>query len=231
VVAGSNWLETADVKLMLRSLPRSCSSRKLRLFACACCYRVRDRFEGEDFWELVQLCERFADGRVSRQEVKRLTHGIQEAGFHNFRGFDASLYAAGECNFWGSQRVDRYTAWDAERAADACARYAAGHSNPYREGDEQPPEYIAESASQCGVLRDVFGDPFKPANLAPQWRTPTALALAGGAYEERAFARLPVLADALEEAGCNNEAVLEHCRAEGEHHRGCWVVDFLLRKA
>jgi hypothetical protein len=231
VVAGFNWVEAQDVKALLRSLPRKCSPRKLRLFACACCYRVRDRFQGEEFWELVLLCERFADGRVSRQEVKRLTHFIQEAGFHNSRGFDASLYAAGECNFRGSQRVDRYTAWDAEWAADACARYAAGRSNPYREGDEPPPAYFTESTNQCGGLRDLFGDPPRPVTFAPRWRTPTVLALAEGAYEERDFARLPVLADALEEAGCDNGAVLEHCRAEREHHRGCWVVDVVLRKA
>jgi hypothetical protein len=230
VVAGPSWAEAQDVKALLRSLPRKCSRRKLRLFACACCYRVRDRFEGWGFWDLVLLCERFADGRVSRQEVKRLTHDVQEVGSHNSRGFDASLYAAGECNFRGSQRVDRYTAWDAERAADACACYAAGRSNPYREGDEPPPAYLAESASQCGVLRDLFGDPPKPVPFAPRWRTPTVLALAEGAYEERDPTRLPVLADALEEAGCDDAAVLGHCRAGGQHHRGCWVVDVVLRK-
>jgi hypothetical protein len=225
-----NWAEARDVKALLRSLPRKCSARKLRLFACACCYRVRDRFEGRDFWELVLLCERFADGRVTRQEVRRLTDSIQEAGFHNFRGFDASLSAAGECNFWGSRRVDRYTAWDAERAADACARYAAGRSIAYHEGDEPPPEYFAESADQCGVLRDLFGDPPRPVPFDPRWRTPAVLALAEGAYEERDFARLPVLADALEDAGCDDGTVLGHCRAGGEHHRGCWVVDGVLRK-
>jgi hypothetical protein len=230
VVARSNWFEANDPKIMLCSLPRKCSSRKLRLFACACCYRVKDRFEGEDFWDLVLLCERFADGRVSRQEVKRLTHSIQEGDFHNLNGFYASLWAAGECNFWGNQRVDRYTAWDAERAADGCARHAANYSSPGREGDEPPPEYIVESAHQCRVLRDIFGDPSKVVPFAPRWRTPTVLALAEGAYEERDFARLPILADALEEAGCDNPAILEHCRAAEEHHRGCWVVDSVLRK-
>jgi hypothetical protein len=230
VVAGPNWAEARDLKVLLRSLPRKYSRRKLRLFACGCCYRVRDRFQGEEFWELVLLCERLADGRVSRQEVKRLTHDIQEVGSHNSLGFDASLYAAGECNFWGSQRVDRYTAWDAERAADACARYAAGRSTPYPEGQEPPPEYLAESANQCAVLRDLFGDPLPAATFAPRWRTPTVLALAEGAYEERDFARLPVLADALEDAGCADGAVLGHCRAGGEHHRGCWVIDVVLRK-
>ncbi|HUR53438.1 MAG TPA: hypothetical protein VMZ71_04880 [Gemmataceae bacterium] len=57
------------------------------------------------------------------------------------------------------------------------------------------------------------------------------IALANGIYEERAFDRLPILADALQDAGCDNDGILTHCRGDGAHVRGCWVVDLLLGKS
>ena len=80
----------------------------------------------------------------------------------------------------------------------------------------------------CDLTRCVFGNPFRPAaKLDPRWRTSTVLALAAGIYAERAFDRMPILADALMDAGCGNADVLGHCRAETPHCRGCWVVDLV----
>ena len=73
------------------------------------------------------------------------------------------------------------------------------------------------------MLRDIFGNPFRPVAFAPAWRSPDAVGLAGAIYAERAFDRLPILADALEEAGCDNADVLAHLRGDGPHVRGCWV--------
>lgn len=80
------------------------------------------------------------------------------------------------------------------------------------------------------LLRDIFGNPFRPVTLDPAWRTTNVVALAQAIYDERAFERMPILADALEEAGCTNGEMLNHCREPGEHVRGCWVVDMLLEK-
>jgi len=66
--------------------------------------------------------------------------------------------------------------------------------------------------------------------LAPAWLTSTVTSLAQSIYQERAFDRLPILADALEDSGCTNPDILNHCRQPGEHVRGCWVVDLLLGK-
>jgi hypothetical protein len=66
--------------------------------------------------------------------------------------------------------------------------------------------------------------------LDPSWLTPAVASIARRAYEERDFEALPVLADALEDAGCTSEGLLAHCRAGGEHVRGCWAVDLLLGK-
>jgi hypothetical protein len=87
------------------------------------------------------------------------------------------------------------------------------------------------------LLRDVFGNPFRPAALDPAWLTPTVTGIAIAAYQERILpsgeldrARLAVLADALEEAGCTDASVLSHLRGPGPHVRGCWAVDLLLGK-
>ncbi len=82
------------------------------------------------------------------------------------------------------------------------------------------------------VIRDIFGNPFRPVTVDPAWLTSDVLALARGIYAERAFDRMPILADALQDAGCDNEDVLTHCRdASAPHVRGCWVVDLVLGMA
>jgi hypothetical protein len=80
-------------------------------------------------------------------------------------------------------------------------------------------------------LLDIFGNPFRPATTPSAtvlaWHDGTVVKLAQAIYDERAFNHLPILADALEEAGCTNPDILGHCRRPGEHVRGCWVVDSL----
>jgi hypothetical protein len=87
-----------------------------------------------------------------------------------------------------------------------------------------------EAAVQARLLRDIFGNPFRPVTVDPAWQTANIVALAQAMYDERAFDRMPILGDALEDAGCTNADVLTHCRQPGEHVRGCWVVDLLLGK-
>jgi hypothetical protein len=82
-------------------------------------------------------------------------------------------------------------------------------------------------------LRDIAGNPFRPVTVPPEWRTWNDGMIVGMAqriYDERAFERLPILADALEDAGCTDTAILKHCRQKGQHVRGCWVVDLILSK-
>ncbi len=86
----------------------------------------------------------------------------------------------------------------------------------------------AEQAAQANFLRDIFGNPFRPVPFSPSWRTDTTVSLARGMYESRDFGAMPILADALQDAGCDNADVLGHCREPGAHVRGCWVVDLVL---
>jgi hypothetical protein len=96
---------------------------------------------------------------------------------------------------------------------------------------EVPPDVIAKTirgyqTNPAHYLRDIF--PFRPVTLSRSWLTVTVLTLAQGIYDERAYDRMPILADALEDAGCDSEELLNHCRGAGPHVRGCWAVDLLL---
>jgi len=81
------------------------------------------------------------------------------------------------------------------------------------------------------ALRELFGNPFRPVTFAPDWRTDTAVTLARQMYESRDFSLMPILADALQDADCDNDDILSHCRdTKATHVRGCWVVDLVLGK-
>ncbi|AMV28399.1 hypothetical protein VT84_28605 [Gemmata sp. SH-PL17] len=97
------------------------------------------------------------------------------------------------------------------------------------------PEFVSalrtEQTNQVSLIRDIFGNPFRPVIFSPSWRTSDAIALASQMYESRDFNAMPILADALQDAGCDNADILNHCRDTSlTHVRGCWVVDLVLDK-
>ncbi len=117
-------------------------------------------------------------------------------------------------------------------------------ANPYtmvaftvrRAGATRKALYVAEafgahfgSADLTDMIRCVIGNPFRPVAFSPSWRTDTALSLARTMYDARDFSAMPILADALQDAGCDND-VLNHCRGNSPHVRGCWVCDLVLGK-
>jgi hypothetical protein len=89
---------------------------------------------------------------------------------------------------------------------------------------------VRERQKQCYLIRDIFGNPFRPITFDTNWRTSTVVSLARSMYESRDFSTMPILSDALQDAGCENEDILNHCRGEGPHVRGCWVGDLVLGK-
>jgi hypothetical protein len=93
---------------------------------------------------------------------------------------------------------------------------------------ERVSRMAAERAAQAALIRCLVGNPFRPSAVDPRWLTSDVTDLARGIYAERAFDRLPILADALQDAGCGDEEVLSHCRGDTPHARGCWVVDSVL---
>ncbi len=109
---------------------------------------------------------------------------------------------------------------------------AVGMSGPARKTLLRSPRMAANDVRGRDpfLFRCILGNPFRIDSCDPAWLTSTVVGLAEAIYAERAFDRLPILADALQEAGCENERILAHCRDDGVHARGCWVVDLLLGK-
>jgi hypothetical protein len=178
-------------------------NRKARLFGCACCRRVWHLLGDKDRGK-VEVAERYADGLVARRD-------------------------------WEEARKGRVVPpW----ALDPSARAAAAASSVlHREAHRAAVEAVGWSGNlpgkpaQTHLLRDIFDNPFRPVEFSSDWRTDTAMSLAKQMYDSREFGAMPILADALQDAGCDNEAVLDHCRGTGPHVRGCWVIDFVLGKA
>ena len=113
------------------------------------------------------------------------------------------------------------TARKAEKAANWTIRRTQRWEEPSAEEAEQ---------HQVVLLRDLLGNPYQPVAVDPAWMTPTVRALAQAIHKERAFDRLPILADALEDAGCTDAEILSHLRGPGPHVRGCWALDLILGK-
>jgi hypothetical protein len=186
---------------LLRQQRQAAIQRKLRLFVCAC-FRDYEYEENRPIERVrwIEVAERYADGLATAGELRQ-----------------------------------------ARRQADA-------------EADEYPPDFVergvilaqeattsvldpeaVDRAILCGpdLLREIFGNPFRPMRIEPAWlawQNGSVVRIAQEIYDTGQFAHLRILADALEDAGCGDEALLEHCRVKSTHYRGCWAVDCLLGK-
>jgi hypothetical protein len=236
---------------MLDFLKGKASDRRLRLFAVACCRRIWHIIVAEEivwhkdeaaFWrrcqDAVVLAERFADGEATEHELAAVTAYPRPAMYDA----DAAMFSA-EMPLDPVRVADEAAeATGQEAAGRVYARYFPNGYSPspenvtlFQEADEQQEkehgEAVAvEKQSQADLLGDIFGNPFRPVALDPSWLTPTVVDLAHQIYDDSAFDRLPALADALEEAGCDHAEIVAHCRGPGPHVRGCWVVDLVLGK-
>jgi hypothetical protein len=227
----AEWLACTDPEPMLRFLmPRGVSDRKLRLFAAACCRRIWPLLTHPDSRHVVEVSERFADGRAGPRELAEALALAVARG----EGAAQAAYYAGSRN--PSQSVEIVSSLASVAVAESAtheARAAAG-AEPAAWRQVVAAEArarAAEAAEQAVLLRDIAGNPFRPVNVDHSWREwhgGTVARMARAISDERRFDDLPVLADALEEAGCGNPELLRHCRQPGTHVPGCWVVDALL---
>jgi hypothetical protein len=218
----AEWLTAADPEPMLEWLRTSgrASDRKLRLFAVACCRRIWHLMTDKRSRRSVEVAERYAEGEAAKEEMGRALS-------------PALLYAR---RTDGPTREAAYVAIRASVVFAADTIPAAQHAAWAVALRVSPTGYAAglllEQAAQAVLLRCIFGNPFRaspaiePAWL--MWNDTLIPRLAAAIYEERAFDRMPVLGDALEEAGCTDGAILGHCRWGGKHARGCWLVDSIL---
>jgi len=212
------WLAFTDPQPMLEFLRDKATDRKLRLFACACCRRIcqRDRLAHEALAMNETLAEEIVVGSQAMAKALATAEALLES--------ETGILAYEDWAYWGA-RATLAAVLDPV-SAPGYAATAAGHDAP----DGQI-AHAKECKAQAVLFRDIFGNPFRSIALNPTWLTSTVTMLAESIYQERAFERLPILADALEDAGCHNAEMLSHCRNGGEHVRGCWCVDLVLGKS
>jgi len=194
----------------------------------------------------VEVAEQFADGLTTLLQLKAAE---KEAGSlpkkwdgENWSQHNARIEAPATAALigWRTDKISvASTALVASMTADACVTAVTGDIADWHGGGGTWEDRIyagwsaaglVERREQVVLLRDIFGNPFRPATINLIWRTPTVKQLAEAIYETKDFSRLPILADALEDAGCNNQDILNHCRQPGVHARGCWCLDLLLGK-
>jgi hypothetical protein len=192
-------------------------ARKERLFACACCRLWWDHLTDERSRRAVEVAEAMADGAAGKAAVRRAhTDAVAAARDSPRARRGYSLEASVEI-VMNAHRNDVFVA-TTMRLRDAAP-------------DLKLCTQKESELAQANLLRDVIGNPFRKVAFSPEWRTDTAVALAKQMYEAREFSAMPILADALQDAGCDGDDILTHCRdPKLPHVRGCWVVDLVLDK-
>jgi hypothetical protein len=213
------WLACIEPRTMLYYLGERLDQRRALLFVCACERRMWDAPDCER--DKVIAAERYADGQAPAEELvaARQALGIESTTLESITEMDPLTYSI----------------FESEDLADFAAHLVISEHEIHTVEDEETRQsaFDTERAVQSHLLRDIFGNPFRPVAVDPvwlTWRDGTVRRLAQMIYAERRFGDLPILADALEEAGCTDAAILGHCRGGGEHVRGCWVADLLLGK-
>jgi hypothetical protein len=217
------WLESSDPRAMLSFLQAGgrASERKLRLLGAACCRRLGDLLKEGRCLEAVEAIERFADGMSSTAALKRARQAVRAVRY----GLSA-------------EEAPRWEACWITEVATTTKAYAQAPMELLRLSRQRLEEEGSVRVLLSNLVRELFGNPFRPLPPLPTWHDGLVVRLAQAAYEERLLpsghldpARLAVLADALLDAGCTEAALLGHLRGDGPHCRGCFAVDVLLGKA
>jgi hypothetical protein len=253
IVLAPDWLVSANPETLLdvvwppawgslpahrvtpSTLPPS-SVRRLQLFGCACARMVWDMLP-TDSRNAVAVRERYADGRASLADLNAATlrlppHAITA---HHYAVRSAAQAAGYSWSDAPNLSADWAPDEAARESAKALATHAAGPAPPggspvAKEWQDTWNTTFAEArAYQAELVRDIFPPPGYTPSLHPDWRTSTVVAIARQMDETGDFSAVPILADALQDAGCDNEVILDRCRASsGIHCRGNWVVDLVL---
>ena len=204
----ATWLASADPTWMLKYLRRRMSRRKLRLFIGEAFLPISQRggcpLDDEKLSLLPNEIDEWANGKLDSRTVPYSSPlGLFSCNLLENDGFHYFDFAR---LVWDHDWLDAHRLAKAQRGVES-ARFAV-------------------------LLRDIAGNPFRPVAFLPAWRTDTVVALARTMYDSREFGAMPILADALQDAGCENEHVLNHCRDLNQIHvRGCWVLDAVLQKS
>jgi len=243
-----SWLLTGEGHV---PLPAATEERKARLFALACCRRLLlHRSVPDRPRQVLALFARFVDGHPGPDALPGC--GLQRPGPLSRLVHGSPLLEVIEAAIGSLNNVARATGRDLAAAVWDCAALARQAIGP---PDSSAGPHATEGgwawgqvrdwwrrcrrsreveeAAQCALLRDLFPYPGRRAAARPEWLAANdgiAPRLAQAIDADRAYDRLPILADALEDAGCANDALLAHLRSPGRHVRGCWALDLVLGK-
>jgi hypothetical protein len=188
------------------------------LFAVGCCRRKWKYFTDERTQRAVETAERFAEGEGTLGDLDYASQQVQ-AAFYEWRSKQGRQGLIVRISFACLGLVrSRLDLWQVTTSTSGIPINSARARK-------------LDGIQQCELIREIFGNPFRPITFSPAWRTTDVMLLANGIYAERAFDRMPILADALQDAGCDSDAILNHLRdANATHVRGCWALDLVLGK-
>jgi hypothetical protein len=214
-------------------------ARQFYMFIAEVGNRLRHIMTNPGSIQMIEHCEQCAEGRISEEELDVIAHGHRaEAAENIVNQYANNLY------WWVANRhnVSQDGVFHASEvfaflAATNMGLLLSGAIYDEIEAVRESPIFVSVHEStrlEWGLLiRDIYGpNPFRPVTFSPDWRTSTVVSLAKSMYDSRDFSPMPILSDALQDAGCEHEDILNHCRgASGIHVRGCWVVDLVLGKS
>lgn len=222
------WRSCTRLFEMLPLVADRIGDRKRRLFAVACCRRLLHLISDDRSKRAVEVAERYSDGLASDEERLFAENNAVEAHIDVRESrFAATPVVAwsrsGELITQAALMAISVGTFYGEDAADYGRLALAASGVPWRRDEE-------EETAQCQLLREIVG-PLSLPVVDPLWLSANdhaAVQLAKWIYESNAFHDLPILADALEDAGCMDDVILDHCRNGEDHVRGCWVVDLVM---
>jgi hypothetical protein len=230
----AEWLACDDPRLMLQALHGKTSRRRLFQFA-AFCWRRGSRFlENDASRRGVEALESLANGEPIDDRDLRWT---EDGDFLIcLKDINYCIGVSREPEYALAAAVGAVEAVaiaEATEAGDSLAAVAAmvpADSTATAEWEDARRGLSAALHHHRPLVLEFFGNPFRPVAFDPAWRTDTAVSLARTIYDAGDFSAMPILADALQDAGCDNNDILNHCRGDGAHVRGCWVIDLVLGK-
>jgi len=226
----AEWRTSSNVPEMLGWLAWGMQpARKWNLFSLACIEPIRSHLSDPRLTAALDVLAKHAEGECDFQELLNASQNADAAMeailddpseqrwfYIQLAAAEAVAFATNPVNmeddFAVPARCATVLAWSAEPKYEATVRQQA-------------------NSQHVALVHEIFGNPFRPVELDPLWLTFDVQTLASGIYDAQAFDRMPILADALQDADCDNSDVLSHCRdLHAGHVRGCWVLDLLLRK-
>jgi hypothetical protein len=223
------WRTGTDPGALLEFARGRLSDRVARLYAVACCRRVWHLLIDPRSRSAVEQAAETAEGLRMPWSLAAAEEAAETAVIDLSLGTDPEWLAPEQqAILWAAHAAHAAANLWAFTAAINAARFAADALEAVDVSFCHPAFLSPVRRQQCGLVHCLAGDPFHPPTFHPAWRSANAVALARTAYEEDCWDRLPILADALMDAGCEDESLLGHLRGPGPHARGCRAVDLVL---